>query len=211
MNRRKIEVASYKGRRYPSWVKAVLALVLVGILSFGALLGAVLAGSYDHVSGQPQVMVILGCQVKETGPSVLLRDRLDKALAYLEDNPGLMVVVSGGQGPDEPTTEARAMADYLMDHGVAEEDILLEEESHNTAQNFQYTYQLLEENGYNPEQTQIVVVSNGFHLTRARMLAERAGFGEISTLAAPSSHLASRLSMYIREPLALVKSFLLDR
>ena len=56
-----------------------------------------------------------------------------------------------------------------------------------------------------------VVVSNGFHLTRARMLAERAGYDSVSTLAAPSSHLPSRLHMYVREPLALVKSFFLDR
>ena len=54
-------------------------------------------------------------------------------------------------------------------------------------------------------------MSNGFHLTRARMLAQRAGFGEVSTLAAPSSDLPARLYMYVREPLALVKSFLLDR
>ena len=211
MKRRAIEVASYKGRRYPAWFKAVLVLVLAGVVTFGALLGAVLAGSYDHIHGQPQVMVILGCQVKDYGPSVLLQDRLDKALSYLETNPDLTIVVSGGQGPDEPTTEARAMADYLMERGVAEKDILLEEESHNTAQNFQYTAQLLEEEGYNLEQTQVVVVSNGFHLTRARMLAERAGFEEVSTLAAPSSHFASRMGMYIREPLALVKSFLFDR
>lgn len=51
----------------------------------------------------------------------------------------------------------------------------------------------------------------GFHLTRARMLAERAGYDSVSTLAAPSSHLPSRLHMYVREPLALVKSFFLDR
>ena len=53
--------------------------------------------------------------------------------------------------------------------------------------------------------------SNGFHLTRARMLAERAGYDSVATLAAPSSHLPSRLHMYVREPLALVKSFFLDR
>ena len=57
----------------------------------------------------------------------------------------------------------------------------------------------------------VMIVSNGFHLTRARMLAGRAGFENISTLAAPSSHVPSRLKMYIREPLALVKSFVLDR
>lgn len=210
MRGQQIEVASYKGRRNVPWVKVILALVLAGVLIFAALLGAVLLGSHDQLSGQPQVMIILGCQVKDTGPSVLLRDRLDEALGYLEDHPNMTVVVSGGQGADEPTTEARAMADYLIEHGVDQENILLEENSHSTAQNFQYTSQLLTENGYDLEQTQVLVVSNGFHLTRARMLAQRSGFEEVSTLAAPSSHYLSRLSMYIREPLALVKSFLLD-
>ena len=104
------------------------------------------------------------------------------------------------------------MADYLMEQGVEEECILLEEASHNTVQNLRYTARLLEEEGYDMEQD-IVVVSNGFHLTRVRMLFERIWGGDenLSTLAAPSSHVPSRIKMYIREPLALVKSFVLDR
>ena len=210
MSRQKIEVPSYKGRRYQRWIRVLLVLVAAGVLCFAALFGAVIYGSYDHIQGEPQVMVILGCQVKNDGPSQLLRDRLDEALTYLDDHPDLTVVVSGGQGPDEPSTEARAMADYLMEEGVEEDQILLEDQSHNTVQNFRYTAQLLEEQGYDLENTQVLVVSNGFHLTRARMLAERTGFEEVSTLAAPSSHLPSRLKMYIREPLALAKSFLFD-
>lgn len=210
MSRQKIEVPSYKGRRYQRWIRVLLVLVAAGVLCFAALFGAVICGSYDHIQGEPQVMVILGCQVKNDGPSQLLRDRLDEALTYLDDHPDLTVVVSGGQGPDEPSTEARAMADYLMEEGVEEDQILLEDQSHNTVQNFRYTAQLLEEQGYDLENTQVLVVSNGFHLTRARMLAERTGFEEVSTLAAPSSHLPSRLKMYIREPLALAKSFLFD-
>ena len=210
MSRQKIEVSSYKGKRYQTWFKALLVLLLAGILCFGALLGAVLYGAYDHIAGQPQVMVVLGCQVKPWGPSVLLQDRLDEALGYLENHPDMTVVVSGGQGPDEPSTEARAMADYLMEHGVGEDQILLEDQSHSTAENFHFTASLLEEAGYDLEETEILVVSNGFHLTRARMLAQRAGFEEVSTLAAPSSHLPSRLKMYVREPLALVKSFVFD-
>ena len=57
----------------------------------------------------------------------------------------------------------------------------------------------------------VVIVSNGFHLTRAKMLAGRVGFENVSVLAAPSSHTPTRLKMYVREPLALVKSFLFDR
>ncbi len=192
------------------WLTTLLALVLAGILAFAALLGAVLTGSFDQVKGDPQVMVILGCQVKPWGPSVLLQDRLDKALGYLRDHPDMTVVVSGGQGPDEPTTEARAMADYLVAHGAAREQILLEERSHNTMQNLQNSRQLLEE-GYDLSGG-VVVVSNGFHLTRVRLLWGRVWDGvPLSVLAAPSSHLPSRLKMYVREPLALVKSFVFDR
>jgi uncharacterized SAM-binding protein YcdF (DUF218 family) len=92
------------------------------------------------------------------------------------------------------------------------ESILLEDQSHNTAQNLQYTKQLLEDEGLDAAQG-VVVVSNGFHLTRVRLLWSRVWGDEddLSTLAAPSSHLPSRLKMYLREPLALVKSFVLDR
>ena len=195
---------------WKKWLIALLALVAAGVLAFAALLGVVLAGSHDEVHGEPAVVLVLGCQLREDGPSILLKDRLDEALDYWEDHEDITVVVSGGQGPDEPTTEARAMADYLMAGGVPEEQLLLEEGSHNTFQNFQYSRALLDQADADESQG-VLVVSNGFHLTRARMLAQRAGFGEVSTLAAPSSDLPARLYMYVREPLALVKSFLLDR
>ena len=202
----------YEGKRKPLWLKVLLGLILAGVLVFGALFGAVLYGSYDHVQGDPQVMVILGCQVKPWGPSILLQDRLDKALDYLEDHPDLTIVVSGGQGPDEHISEAQCMYDYLTEHGVDGDQILMEDQSHNTVENLRYTVDLLAEEGYDPT-ADVVVVSNGFHLTRVRMLWSRVCGGDynLSTLAAPSSHVPSRLKMYIREPLALVKSFVFDR
>ncbi len=208
MSRRSIY--SYKGRRTAGWIKVLLTLVLVGVLCFGSLLGVIFYGDHDDVTGDPQVMLILGCQVKPWGPSMLLQDRLDTALDYLADHPEMTVVVSGGQGPDEPSTEAQAMADYLKENGISEDRLLLEGDSHNTKENFQFSAALLEKEGFDLDQ-EVLVVSNGFHLTRARMLADRFGFENVSTLAAPSSHTPSRLKMYIREPLALVKSFLLDR
>ena len=203
--RRKIYYRPYEGKRRPLWQKAVLALLLAGVLAFGALFGAVMYGAYDHIQGEPQLMVILGCQVKPWGPSILLQDRL-------EEHPDVQVVVSGGQGPDEPTTEAQAMYDYLTERGVEPERIWQEDQSHNTWQNVRYTLALLEEKGADTS-AGVVLVSSGFHLTRARMLWERAsgGAGELSTLAAPYTHVPSRLKMYIREPFALVKSFLFDR
>lgn len=194
------------------WFKVLSCFVLVGILSFLLLLGAVLCGDHDRITDDPEVMLILGCQVHPWGPSVLLQDRLDRALAYLNEHNDMTIIVSGGQGPDEHASEAAVMRDYLMRAGIDAQRILVEDQSHNTMQNLTYSARLMNDNDLTPEQG-VLIVSNGFHLTRARMLWERVtGAGEqLSTLAAPSSHLPSRLWMYIREPLALIKSYCLDR
>ena len=209
--RKKQYYRPYGGRKKPVWLLALLAAVLAALLSFAVLLGVVLTGARDHIVGQPQVMVILGCKVESWGPFILLQDRLDKALDYLEDHPDLTIVVSGGQGNDEHQSEAQCMYDYLTDHGVDGGQILMEDQSHNTWENICFTQELLQAEGV--DTSEMLVVSNGFHLARVRMLWDRAWEGEytLSTLAAPSSHIPSRLKMYIREPLALVKSYLFDR
>lgn len=211
MRRKKQYYRPYGGCRKPVWLLALLAAVLAALLSFAVLLGVVLSGAHDSITGEPKVMVILGCKVESWGPSILLQDRLDKALDYLEDHPDLTIVASGGQGPDEHQSEAQCMYDYLTDHGVDGNQILLEDQSHNTWENIRFTQALLEQEGI--DTSQMLVVSNGFHLTRVRMLWDRAWEGDytLSTLAAPSSHIPSRLKMYIREPLALVKSYFFDR
>ena len=105
--RLKIEVSSYKGKRFTGWARVLIILALTGVLSFAVLLGQVMSGARDNISGEPQVMVVLGCQLHSWGPSVMLQDRLDKALDYLADHPDMTVVLSGGQGPEEPAPEAQ--------------------------------------------------------------------------------------------------------
>ena len=207
-----MEYNSYRGKK--SWARrlltALLALILAGALSFLIPFIAVLAGSHTDVRGDPKIMVILGCQLRADGPSVSLRDRLDTALAYLEEHPDMTVVVSGGQGASEPTTEAQGMYDYLVQHGVDGGHILMEGRSFNTRENVAYSLEVLAAGEYDTGRG-VVLVSNFYHLTRARMLWERAGgAGPVSTLAAPSSHLPTTLKMLVREPLALVRSFFID-
>ncbi len=205
-------MAGYRGKQPRRWLSVLLTLVLIGTFFFVIMFGLVMVGAHDVIRGDPQVMIVLGCRVMPGGePSILLQDRLDTALDYLDDHPDITVVVSGGQGSNEPTSEAACMADYLEEHGVDADQILLEDESSNTKENLIYSRELLEEQGVDVGEDGVLVVSNGFHLTRSRMLAERFGYGHVSTLAAPTSHVPSRIQMYIREPLALVKSFLLDR
>ncbi len=57
--------------------------------------------------------------MKAHGPSRVLQMRLDKAYDYLTENPDTIVIVSGGQGPDEHVSEAQGMYDYLVEKGIA--------------------------------------------------------------------------------------------
>ena len=205
-------MAGYRGKQPRRWLSVLLTLVLIGTFFFAIMFGLVMVGAHDVIRGDPQVMIVLGCRVMPGGePSILLQDRLDTALDYLDDHPDMTVVVSGGQGSNEPTSEAACIADYLEEHGVDSDQILLEDQSSNTKENLIYSRELLEEHGIVVLRDEVLVVSNGFHLTRAQMLAERYGYKSVSALAAPTSHIPSRIQMYIREPLALVKSFFLDK
>lgn len=199
----------YAGRkRWPYW--ALLGLLGLALVLFGALQIVIAVHDGTNVSGQPDLMVIFGCQVKKDGPSVLLRDRLDTALAYLEGQPELPVLVTGGKGDDEHVSEAQAMRDYLVEHGIDESRITMENQSRNTRQNLFFSKDVLRQQGREPGELHILAVSNGFHLARIKMLARRFGYGEVSTLDAPVSHFPSAVQMFFREPLALVKSFVFD-
>ena len=126
----------YGGKKLHPLLRVLIGLIGLGLICFAILAGIVYAGERTQIQGTPRVMIILGCKVEESGPSLLLKDRLDTALDYLNalDNP-IPVIVSGGQGQDEPESEAACMADYLTGAGYDEAYIYLEDNSHNTAEN----------------------------------------------------------------------------
>ena len=220
-----MDYKSYRGdssqNKKRHWLAALLVLLGLGLVLFGALEVVIALHSQNRVMEDPppKVMVIFGCQMRRDGPSILLRDRLDTALAYWEKHPGIKIVVTGGKGDDEHVSEARGMYDYLTAHGVDGGNIYMEDQSRNTWQNVSYTFQLMEREGWSLTDD-VLLVSSGFHLARIEMLWDRVRAGilrdeeyndqYISTLAAPVSHAPSRVQMFFREPLALVKSFLFD-
>ena len=215
------EYTGYRGRGGArKWLLALLAMVVAGAVAFGALEAYISLHSRDKAVGDPQVMVIFGCQMRRDGPSILLRDRLDTALAYWEAHPDIKIVVTGGKGDDEHVSEAQGMYDYLTAHGVDGANIYMEDKSRNTWQNINNTFALMEREGWELTDD-VLLVSSGFHLARIELLWNRArvqalrgetyGGQYVSTLAAPVSHAPSAVQMFFREPLALVKSFLFDR
>ena len=120
---------------------------------------------------EPEAVIVLGCQVRGEIPSTMLARRLDAALETLSDHPNAVVVASGGQGSGEDISEAEAMRRYLLERGVSDERIILEDRSVDTRGNIAYSAELLKERGID----RVVIVTNEFHQYRADIYARRNG------------------------------------
>lgn len=166
-------------------VKGILiAIVIAAVLVLCVALSLIAGGAKSDAAGGGDYMVILGCGLDGAAPGKCLLSRLDTALAYLNENTGTTVIVSGGQGNNEDVTEAQAMETYLVQHGISADRIIQENRSHSTYQNLVFSKEILDDR-FGPGEKRIVLVSNDFHLYRAKFMAERLGYF-VTTLSAPT-------------------------
>ena len=147
-------------------------------------------------------VVVLGAAVYGETPSLSLENRIRRAIEYLEENPEVKAVVSGGQGAGEDISEAECMRRYMVAHGIDESRILLEEHSTSTMENLAYAKAVIEKDGGSAER--IVIVSSGYHLYRAKAMASSLGM-TADGAASDDGYPAFMLGMYLREAFAVVK------
>ncbi len=188
--------------RVPRARRAICAVCAAGALVAGGLCGLIFSATASAPPAGLDALVVLGAGLRPDGtPSEALAFRLDAALGYLEDNPDTVCVVSGGQGLGESRTEADAMYDYLLEHGLDAARVTREDRSTSTAENVRNSVELLEPGA------SVGIVTNDFHLYRALRIAEKNGLAGTSGLAAPSNPLYLPQSA-LRECAALAKDFL---
>lgn len=189
-------------RRLPKWLRViVLLLFLMGLGLFVAVEGLIFSGYNSVPQPGADYMIVLGAQWKPEGPSDVLRRRLDKAAEYLNENPDTVVIVSGGQGSDEPISEAAGMRQYLANAGISDERILVEDKSTSTRENLLFSGRLLDR-----ENDRVVIVTNNFHVFRALRLAKKQGYENVEGLAA-SAVTALVPNNLLREFLCVVYEF----
>ena len=129
-------------------------------------------------------IVVLGCRARNGYPGKMLRKRLDAAYDFMTDNDSVKVVVSGGKGKDEATTEAWAMKQYLISKGIAPERIFMEEKSVNTEQNLKYSMDIIRQEGLSQN---VTIVTDGYHQLRAKMIAKKIGIEDTCAISADTS------------------------
>ena len=200
--------ASKTGRLCRRIFQTALTLVLVPLICIEIYV--INVGSSDPSALPADAVVVLGAGVNGTQPSLSLYTRLTAALDYLEENPDVPVVLTGGLGYGEEISEARCMYDWLTARGVDPARLIMEEQAGNTAENFAFSKELLEEQGIDPAENLVAVVTNDFHIARSRLIAARQGYGHAFGVPAklPWRHL--EVNYYLRESFAMVKTWIFD-
>lgn len=167
----------------------ILLAVMGVIVSIGVIIVLVInvfmvRAMNDYPKNKNSTIVVLGCQVKEGRPSLMLKRRLDSAFEYLSENPEVKVIVSGGKGEDELISEAECMKTYLTEKGISPNRIFIEDNSSSTYENLKFSQKVIEENALYQN---ITIVTDGYHQLRAEMIAENLGYENTSNISAPTS------------------------
>ena len=189
------------GTKFPAFAKVITrtftVLLIIGLLVVGTTEALIIHASFGDPKEQVEYMVVLGAKVNADGPSVSLWDRICGAYEYLEEHPHVIAVVSGGQGTDEPITEAECMYRELVSLGIDPKRIWREEEATSTWENFKLSLDLIEEKtGTRP--TKLGVLSSEYHLFRASLFAKACGV-EFVGIPARTSRPSQMINHFMRE------------
>lgn len=161
--------------RIPKWLWiSFLILLSICILFFLFVEICILTGFGSDAPENADYLIVLGAKVRGETPSLALQYRIESAYAYLSENPDTICVASGGQGSDEVISEAECIRDILVNMGISPDRILTEDRSTSTAENLVYSKELIGD-----ESASVVIVSNNFHVFRAKALARKCGFEKV--------------------------------
>lgn len=187
--------------KYP---KIAISLFVIFSLTLLLLEIPIIQASRTDAPDDVDYLILLGAGVDGTTPSLSLLDRLETACQYLKSHPQCKIIVSGGQGSGEDISEAAAMENYLLLQDISPDRILKEDQAENTYQNLAYSFEIIKKETTTPK---IAVVSSEYHLYRAKIIAQKLGY-HVYGIAAPTSNFFLKLNYFLRESLAVVKTWL---
>lgn len=164
-------------RRLPRWMtlllRSAVSIVLAVAVAVLAAMGLAAADRPTDSIDAPGTVVLLGCQVYDGKPSLMLQGRIMAAYDYLNSYPDAVCVTTGGlDRRTEPYTEGGCAARELIAMGIAPERIYIEETSFDTRENLQFAANIIRENGLD---SHIAIASDNFHQLRGQIFARQAG------------------------------------
>ena len=195
--------AWHKSKAGKLWVGFASGLFILAVLCTVALSGMMLYAA-NRTPPANTTVIVLGCKVNGTVPSLMLDKRLQAAQIYLQNNPQAVCIVSGGQGEGESISEAQAMKNYLLNSGIEANRIFEENQSTNTEENIRFSKSILQQNHL---LEQVAIVTDGFHELRAGIIAKKQGLAPYSV--SSNTPWFTFSAYYVRELFALMQELIL--
>ena len=162
-----------KAKRAVKIVRRILTIVVVTVFVLWIVsAGAVLLWSSRDEARPAQAIVVLGAAQYAGKPSPVLRARLDHALDLWNRHLASLLILTGGTGAGDTTSEAAVGRTYARKRGVPDSAILVENEGRTTSESMRAVAGMLEVRGLQSA----LLVSDPFHMLRLRILARRFGF-----------------------------------
>jgi uncharacterized SAM-binding protein YcdF (DUF218 family) len=153
------------------WIRLTRAIVLLVVLSWLASLVAVMLWERRDEARAADAIVVLGAAQYDGRPSPVLRARLDHGLSLWEEHLAPRLILTGGMGDGDTTSEAAVGRRYAMKHGVPDSAILIETRGRTTAESLQRVAMMLD----SLPRREVILVSDPFHMLRLSILARRFG------------------------------------
>ncbi|MEE1042499.1 MAG: YdcF family protein [Clostridia bacterium] len=166
------KILKFRKMKIGNVIFKLILLITLLIVIFIIFTTAKMIWRANNIPQEETTVVVLGCQVKPYGPSLMLQERLDAAHKYLSENKNIKCILSGGKGNDEPMSEAECMYNWLVDMGIDKDRLYMEDKSTSTRENLIFSKRIIEENGLNSVMT---IITNDFHQYRASQIAETLG------------------------------------
>lgn len=155
----------------------ILIFILFILLYVTGNIVSICTYSTRDESCKADAVIVLGAATYDGEVSPVYRERLNHGAVLYEQGYVKKLIVTGGRGEGNEQSDAYAAKQYLVDQGIPETDILLEEESSITQENLENAKKLMDENGYE----KALVVSDPLHMKRAMLLAEDTGMQAYSS------------------------------
>ena len=123
-------------------------------------------------------VIILGCKIRKDGKlTPLLKGRVDRAIEFgklqkEKTNKDIIYIPSGGKGTDETIAEATAIKNYLLEKGIKNKNIIIEDKSVNTKENMVFSKEKIDKIN---KDGKIIFSTTNYHVFRSGVIAEDAG------------------------------------
>jgi len=165
--------AREKTRQAVNLVRRILTILVVATFALWVIsAAAVLVWSSRDEARPAHAIVVLGAAQYAGKPSPVLRARLDHALDLWNRRLATLLILTGGTGSGDTTSEAAVGRTYARKHGVPDSAILVESEGRTTSESMRAVAGMLEVRGLQSA----LLVSDPFHMQQLRILARRFGF-----------------------------------